>query len=184
MSVFQYGIRISNIMRATEFIIRESMDEDEGFEWEQDLMDTWAPKAARHMARVVKNAFQSLYPQVPIRVWSDNEAINATTDPTAQDPKPDVFGTSGKQDWEAVIFVGPLYHEEDGVAYLDLMVEEAASGQYKGVWKLIAAEWAKYANSQLKRTGAEAVCFSVDEDRNDAWAKIAAQAGLKYIVHN
>ena len=72
----------------------------------------------------------------------------------------------------------------DKTPYLELMVDAAASGKYKGVWKIIAQEWARFANKQLQKTGAKEAVFSVNEDHSDAWAKIAAQAGLKYIVHN
>lgn len=178
-------------MRATEFILKEdiqqpTMDQKQGTQWERELMRSWAPKAAAHMAKVVKNSFNSLYPDVPIRVRREDIMIMATTDPTTRfsELDPDVFGQRDNPNWECSFVVSPLFYMEDLTPYLELMVDNASSGQYKGVWKLIAREWAKYGNSQLKNTQAQAVCFSVDEDHSDAWAQIASQAGLKFIVHN
>jgi hypothetical protein len=173
-------------MRANEFIINERMDEEEGLEWEENLIETWSPKAGRYMAKAVQKSFNSLYPNVKIKVWADNETVIATTDISLQPDEvdPDVFNQRDNPNWECNFTVAPLYHMEDNTAYLELMVNDASSGQYKGVWKLIAKDWALWANKQLKSTGAEAVCFSVDEDHSDAWQHIAAQAGLKYIVHN
>jgi hypothetical protein len=163
-----------------------SMNEKEGLEWERQLMKTWGPKAAAHMAKVVKNSFNSLYPNVPIRIRREDIMIMATTDPSAdiRDLDIDVFGQRDNPNWECNFIVSPLYFRDDGEPYLELMVDSAASGQYKGVWKLIAQGWGSYANTQLQKTGAKAAVFSVDEDHNDAWARIAAQAGLKFIVHN
>ena len=60
-----------------------SMDEKDGLHWERDLMRTWASKAAAHMAKVVKNSFNSLYPNVPIRVKRQDIFVMASTDPNA-----------------------------------------------------------------------------------------------------
>jgi hypothetical protein len=164
-----------------------SMDEKDGLQWERELMRTWAPKAAAHMAKVVKNSFNSLYPNVPIRVKRQDIFVMASTDPKANfsdELDIDVFNQRNNPNWECNFIVTPLFHMADKTPYLELMVDSAASGQYKGVWKIIAQEWARFANKQLEKTGAKAVVFSVNEDHNDAWAKIAAQAGLKYIIHN
>jgi hypothetical protein len=162
------------------------MDQEQGIEWERELMRSWAPKAAAYMAKVVKNSFDRLYPNVPIRIRREDIMIMATTDPETRfsELDPDVFGQRDNPNWECSFVVTPLFYMEDSTRYLELMVDSASSGQYKGVWKLIAREWARYANSQLRSTGAQAVCFSVDQDHSDAWATIASQAGVKFIVHN
>jgi len=178
------------IMKITEVILEDlpqiEMDEKQGTKWEQQLQRSWAPKAAAYMAKVVKNSFNSLYPNVPIRVRREDIMIMATTDPKTRfsDLDPDVFNMRDNPNWETSFVVTPLFYMEDQTPYLELMVDSASSGQYKGVWKLIAREWARYANSQLQKTSAKAAVFSVDEDHNDAWAAIAAQAGLKFISHN
>ena len=164
-----------------------SMDEKDGLHWERDLMRTWAPKAAAHMAKVVNNSFNSLYPNVPIRVKRQDIFVMASTDPNADfsdELDIDVFGQRNNPNWECNFIVTPLFYMEDKTPYLELMVDAAASGQYKGVWKIIAQEWARFANKQLEKTGAKAAVFSVDQDHNDAWQHIAASAGLKFIVHN
>jgi len=170
----------------SEDIPQSTMDQEQGYQWEEELQRSWAPKAAAYMANVVKNSFNSLYPDVPIRVRREDIMIMATTDPKIRfsELKIDVFGMRDNPNWECSFFVSPLFHMEDNTPYLELMVDNASSGQYKGVWKLIAREWARYANSQLQKTSAKAAVFSVDEDHNDAWAQIAAQAGLKFISHN
>ena len=170
----------------SEDVPQTGMDEKQGQIWERELMRSWAPRAAAHMAKVVKNSFNSLYPTVPIRVKREDIFIMATTDPKIRfsELDIDVFNMRDNPNWECSFVVSPLYYMEDNTRYLELMVDDAASGQYKGVLKLIAKEWAKYGNSQLKNTQAQAVCFSVNEDHSDAWAKIASQAGLKYISHN
>ena len=164
-----------------------SMDEKDGLQWERQLMRTWAPKAAAHMAKVVKNSFNSLYPNVPIRVKRQDIFVMASTDPKADfsdELDIDVFGQRNNPNWECNFIVTPLFHMADKTPYLELMVDAAASGQYKGVWKIIAQEWARFANKQLQKTGAKAAVFSVNEDHNDAWQHIASSAGLKFIVHN
>ena len=173
-------------MKIIEVIQQPEMDEKQGQLWERELMRSWGPRAAAHMAKVVKNSFNSLYPNVPIRVKRDDIFVIATTDPKAnlRDLDIDVFGQRDNPNWECNFIVSPLFHREDSEPYLELMVDDAASSQYKGVWKLIAQEWAGFANRQLAKTGAKAAVFSVNEDHSDAWAKIAAQAGLKYISHN
>ena len=171
----------------SEDIPQTGMDEKQGQLWELELMRSWGPRAAAHMAKVVKNSFNSLYPTVPIRVKRQDIFVQASTDPAADfsdELDIDVFNQRNNPNWECSFIVSPLFHMEDKTPYLELLVDAAASGQYKGVWKLIAQEWARFANKQLQKTGAEAAVFSVNEDHSDAWAKIAAQAGLKYIVHN
>ena len=156
-----------------------------GMDWEEKLMDVWAPVAAKHMAKVVKQAFNSLYPDVKLKVWAEAEGVSATTDLTSDDVKADVFGQYGKKDWECNFLCGPLYNEEDDRKYLELMVDDAASGSYPGVWKIIVSEWKKWATSQLKKTGADDVCFSVDQDMSGgAWGKIANAVGIKFIAHD
>ena len=160
-------------------------DVSTGMEWEEKLMDAWAPYAAKHMAKVVKQAFNSLYPDVKLKVWAEAEGVSATTDLTSDDVKADVFGQYGKKDWECNFFCGPLYNEADDRKYLELMVDDAASGSYPGVWKIIVNEWKKWATSQLKKTGADDVCFSVNEDMSGgAWGKIARAVGVKFIAHD
>ncbi|NBP57226.1 hypothetical protein EBU71_11970 [bacterium] len=170
----------------SEDVPQNTMDQKQGLNWERQLQRSWAPRAAAHMAKVVKNSFNSLYPNVLIRVKRDDIFVMATTDPKAdiRDLDVDVFNQRNNPNWECNFIVSPLFHMADKTPYLELMVESAASGQYKGVWKLIAQGWARYANSQLQKTGANEVVFSVDQDHSDAWASIAGQAGLKYIVHN
>ena len=171
----------------SEDVPQTGMDEKQGQLWERELMRSWGPKAAAHMAKVVKNSFNSLYPTVPIRVKRQDIFVMASTDPKADfsdELDIDVFGQRNNPNWECNFVVSPLFHMEDKTPYLELMVDDAASGQYKGVWKLIAQEWARFANRQLAKTGAKAAVFSVNEDHSDAWAAIAAQAGLKFIVHN
>ena len=171
----------------SENVPQTGMDEKQGMMWERELMRSWGPKAAAHMAKVVKNSFNSLYPTVAIRVKRQDTFIMASTDPKADfsdELDIDVFNQRNNPNWECNFVVSPLFHMEDKTPYLELMVDDAASGQYKGVWKLIAQEWARFANRQLAKTGAKAAVFSVNEDHSDAWAAIAAQAGLKFIVHN
>jgi hypothetical protein len=178
------------IMKITDVISEDvpqtGMDQKQGLKWEQELQRSWAPKAAAYMAKVVKNSFNSLYPDVPIRIRREDIMIMATTDPKTRfsELDPDVFNQRDNPNWECSFVVTPLFHMEDQTPYLELMVDNASSGQYKGVWKLIAQGWARYANSQLQKANAKAAVFSVDEDHNDAWAAIAAQAGLKFISHN
>ena len=178
------------IMKVTDVISenipQSTVDQKQGIKWEQELMRSWAPTAAAYMAKVVKNSFNSLYPDVPIRVRREDIMIMATTDPKTRfsELDPDVFGMRDNQNWECSFVVSPLFHMEDLTPYLELMVDNASSGKYKGVWKLIAQGWARYANSQLQKTSAKASVFSVDEDHSDAWTAIAAQAGLKFISHN
>jgi len=160
-------------------------DESTGMEWEEKLMDAWAPYAAKYMAKVVKQAFNTLYPDVKLKVWAEAEGVSATTDLTSDDVKADVFGQYGKKDWECNFFCGPLYNEADDRKYLELMVDDAASGSYPGVWKIIVSEWKRWATSQLKKTGADDVCFSVNEDMSGgAWGKIANAVGIKFIAHD
>ncbi|NBO36795.1 ASCH domain-containing protein, partial [bacterium] len=166
-------------------ILKGLVDEDTGMDWEEKLMDVWAPVAAKHMAKVVKQAFNSLYPDVKLKVWAEAEGVSATTDLTSDDVKADVFGQWGKKDWECNFFCGPLYNEADDRKYLELMVDDAASGSYPGVWKIIVSEWKRWATSQLKKTGADDVCFSVNEDMSGgAWSKIARAVGVKFIAHD
>ena len=177
---------ILSVTKISEDVQQTGMDEKQGQLWERELMRSWGPRAAAHMAQVVKNSFNSLYPNVPIRVKRDDIFVMATTDPKAnlRDLDIDVFGQRDNPNWECNFIVSPLFHREDSEPYLELMVDDAASGQYKGVCKIIAQAWARYANSQLEKTGAKAAVLSVNEDHSDAWSAIAAQAGLKYIVHN
>lgn len=175
------------VTKISEDVQQPEMDEKQGQLWERELMRSWGPKAAAHMAKVVKNSFNSLYPTVPIRVKRQDIFVMASTDPKADfsdELDIDVFNQRNNPNWECNFVVSPLFHMEDKTPYLELMVDDAASGQYKGVWKLIAQEWARFANRQLAKTGAKAAVFSVNEDHSDAWAAIAAQAGLKFIVHN
>jgi len=168
-------------------IIKGLVNEDEaaGMRWEEELMDAWAPYAAKHMAKVVKQAFNNLYPNVKLKVWAEAEGVSATTDPASVNVKADVFGQYGKKDWECNFFCGPLYNVEDDRKYLELMVEDAASGSYPGVWRIILSEWKKWASSQLKKTGADDVCFSVDEDMSGgAWGKVAGAVGIKFIARD
>ena len=166
-------------------ILKGLVDEDTGMDWEEKLMDVWAPFAAKHMAKVVKQAFNSLYPDVKLKVWAEAEGVSATTDLTSDDVKADVFGQYGKKDWECNFFCGPLYNVEDDRKYLELMVDDASSGNYPGVWKIIVSEWKSWATSQLKKTGADDVCFSVNEDMSGgAWGKIAKAVGIKFIAHD
>jgi hypothetical protein len=112
-----------------------SMDERQGQEWEKKLMYSWGPKAAINMAKVVKMSFTSLYPTVPICVKRDENFVMATTDPDADIYylDIDVFGQRDNPNWDGNFAVGPLSSMEDHEPYLELMVVEAASGQYKGV---------------------------------------------------
>jgi hypothetical protein len=163
----------------------QATNQESGPEWESKLMDIWSPKASKYMARVVKQSFNSLYPDVKLKVWAEDEGVTATTDLASTDVKADVFGQWGKKDWECNFFCGPLFNHADGRKYLELMVDDAASGSYPGVWKIIVSEWKKYALSQLKKTGADDVCFSVNEDMSGgAWEKIAGAVGIKYIAHD
>ena len=52
----------------SEDVQQPEMDDKQGQMWERELMRSWGPRAAAHMAKVVKNSFNSLYPNVPIRV--------------------------------------------------------------------------------------------------------------------
>ena len=140
-------------MKITEVIQQPEMDEKKGQLWERELMRSWGPRAASHMAKVVKDSFNSLYPNVPIRVKRDDIFVMATTDPKAnlRDLDIDVFGQRDNPNWECNFIVSPLFHREDNEPYLELMVDDAASGQYKGVWKLIAQAWAQYANQPTRK---------------------------------
>ncbi|NDE55061.1 MAG: hypothetical protein EB069_10960, partial [Actinobacteria bacterium] len=159
--------------------IAEGSSDDTG-DWEEKLMGVWAPFAAKYMARVVKQSFNSLYPDVKLKVWAEDEGVTATTDLASANVKADVFGQYGKKDWECNFLCGPLFYSTDGRKYLELMIEDAASGSYPGVWRIILSEWKKWASSQLKKTGADDVCFSVDEDMSGgAWEKVAGAVGIK-----
>lgn len=163
----------------------EAAKAGQGLEWEEKLMDIWSPKASKYMARVVKQSFNSLYPDVKLKVWAEDEGVTATTDLASTDVKADVFGQWGKKDWECNFFCGPLFNQADGRKYLELMVDDASSGSYPGVWRIIVSEWKKWASSQLQKTGADDVCFSVDQDMSGgAWAKIAQAVGIKFIAHD
>ena len=163
----------------------QATNQESGPEWESKLMDVWSPKASRYMARVVKQAFNSLYPDVKLKVWAEDEGVTATTDLASANVKADVFGQYGKKDWECNFFCGPLFYHADGRKYLELMVEDAASGSYPGVWRIILSEWKKWASGQLKKTGADDVCFSVDEDMSGgAWEKVAGAVGIKFIARD
>jgi len=163
----------------------QATNQESGPEWESKLMDVWSPKASRYMARVVKQSFNSLYPDVKLKVWAEDEGVSATTDLASVNVKADVFGQYSKKDWECNFFCGPLFYHADGLKYLELMVEDAASGSYPGVWRIILSEWKKWASSQLKKTGADDVCFSVDEDMSGgAWEKVAGAVGIKFIARD
>ena len=163
----------------------QATNQESGPEWESKLMDVWSPKASRYMARVVKQSFNSLYPDVKLKVWAEDEGVTATTDLASANVKADVFGQYGKKDWECNFFCGPLFYHADGRKYLELMVEDAASGSYPGVWRIILSEWKKWASGQLKKTGADDVCFSVDEDMSGgAWEKVAGAVGIKFIARD
>jgi len=174
-------------MSIVEGTLRED-DEEAGFAWEEELMDVFAPHAAEYMASVVEKSFKSLYPDVPFNAWANGEGVTATTNPDLWNSdmvKPDVFGNKGVSHWEATFMCGPLYNMEDGKRYLELLIEDASSGDYKGVWKAIAKEWASYAGSQLKDLNADGAALSVDDDYSSgAWESIARSAGLTFINHD
>lgn len=161
--------------------------EEEGVAWEESHMGTFGPQAASHMAGVIEQCFKRLYPNIPFKAWTDGEGVTASTNSELWDGdmvKPNVFGSNENSHWEATLLFGPLYYMEDGKRYLELLIQDASSGDYKGVWKLIAKQWASWAGSKAKALGAHHVALSMDDDYSGgAWESIASSAGLAFIIH-
>ena len=101
-----------------------SMEQKEGWDWEDQLMRSWGPKAAAYMQKFVVRAFNSLYPNVPIRVKRDDVFVMATTNPEAdiRNLDIDVFNQRDNPHWECQFIVSPLYHKPDKTPYLESMV--------------------------------------------------------------
>jgi hypothetical protein len=158
--------------------------------WAVDMSEKVAPKLRKELQKIMSRSFKEVYPDVEFKAWVDEEAVFGSTlksdwvsgavwPETTKDPEK-------VTDWSAEIFVDFTELNIDPnktVNAVSLLVSQAASGPYRGVWRTILKYWAEFLKKN-NNFGAEIAAFEIDQDQSGGqWKVLADKNGLYYHRH-